>query len=86
MPGETKDPEKERGLSEEASEFRRAIGEKEVLARVGPRFYSQADALEWYRTQPLPGFGGKTSMDLVNQGRGAEVMDCLDAVAAGIHA
>ncbi|MHC8510076.1 MAG: hypothetical protein ACYYKD_11940 [Rhodospirillales bacterium] len=86
MPGETKDPEKERGLSEEASEFRRAIGEKEVLARVGPRFYSQADALEWYRTKQLPGFGGKTPKDLVNQGRGGEIFEYLEAVAAGIHA
>lgn len=30
--------------------------EAEILKRVRPRHKSQADALAWYRSSPLPGF------------------------------
>lgn len=58
----------------------------EILNRVEPRFGSALIAYAWYRSEPLPGFGGLTAMQLVRDGHAAEVMDYLDAVEAGIHA
>jgi hypothetical protein len=58
----------------------------EILNRVEPRFGSALIAYAWYRSEPLAGFGGLTAMQLVRDGRAAEVMDYIDAVDAGIHA
>lgn len=58
----------------------------EILNRVTPRFGSDLVAYAWYRSEPLPGYGGKTAMHLVAEGRAAEVMDLLDAVDAGVFA
>ena len=43
-------------------------------------------AYAWFRSEPLAGFGGLTAMQLVQDGRAAEVMDYIDAVDAGVHA
>ena len=58
----------------------------EILNRVEPRFGSALIAYAWYRSEPLAGFGGQTAMQLVRDGRAAEVMDYIDAVEAGVHA
>ena len=58
----------------------------EILNRVEPRFGSALIAYAWYRSEPLSGFAGLTAMQLVREGRAAEVMDYIDAVDAGIHA
>lgn len=58
----------------------------EILNRVEPRFGSALIAYAWYRSEPLAGFGGMTAMQLVREGRAAEVMDYIDAVEAGVHA
>jgi hypothetical protein len=58
----------------------------EILNRVEPRFGSALIAYAWYRSEPLAGFGGMTAMQLVRDGRAAEVMDYIDAVDAGLHA
>ncbi|MTH79456.1 antitoxin Xre/MbcA/ParS toxin-binding domain-containing protein [Paracoccus aestuariivivens] len=58
----------------------------EILNRVEPRFGSSLIAYAWYRSEPLPGFGGLTAMQLVRDGRAGDVMDYIDAVEAGIHA
>ena len=58
----------------------------EILNRVEPRFGSALIAYAWYRSEPLTGFAGLTAMQLVRDGRAAEVMDYIDAVDAGIHA
>jgi len=58
----------------------------EILNRVEPRFGSALIAYAWYRSEPLPGFSGLTAMQLVRDGRAAEVMDYIDAVDAGVHA
>jgi hypothetical protein len=58
----------------------------EILNRVEPRFGSALIAYAWYRSEPLAGFGGLTAMQLVRDGRAAEVMDYIDAVEAGVHA
>lgn len=58
----------------------------EILNRVEPRFGSSLIAYAWYRSEPLAGFGGLTAMQLVRDGRAADVMDYIDAVEAGVHA
>lgn len=58
----------------------------EVLNKVEPRFGSALIAYAWYRSEPLPGFGGRTAMQLVREGRAGDVLDYVDAVDAGVHA
>lgn len=58
----------------------------EVLNKVEPRFGSALMAYAWYRSEPLPGFSGLTAMQLVRDGRAADVLDYIDAIDAGIHA
>lgn len=58
----------------------------EILNRVEPRFGSSLLAYAWYRSEPLAGFGGQSAMQLVQDGRAADVMSYLDAVDAGIFA
>ncbi len=58
----------------------------EILNRVTPRFGSELMAYAWFRSEPLPGFGGMTAMHLLRDGRAAEVTAYIDAVDAGIYA
>lgn len=58
----------------------------EILNKVEPRFGSALLAYAWYRSEPLPGFGGQTAMQLVREGRADEVLEMIDAVDAGVHA
>lgn len=58
----------------------------EIVNKVEPRFGSALMAYAWYRSEPLPGFSGRTAMQLVREGRAGEVLDYIDAVDAGIHA
>lgn len=58
----------------------------EILNRAAPRFGSWLLAYAWYRSEPLAGFGGKTAMHLVREGRADLVADYIDAVDAGIFA
>lgn len=58
----------------------------EVLNKVEPRFGSPLMAYAWYRSEPLPGFGGQTAMQLVRDGKVDEVLAFIDAVDAGVHA
>lgn len=39
----------------------------------------------WFKHQPLPGWGGKTALDLVRDGKGAKVLDYLESVRAGVY-
>lgn len=58
----------------------------EVLNKVEGRFGSALIAYAWFRSQPLPGFAGQTAMNLVQNGRGSDVLEYIDAVDAGIFA
>ena len=62
-----------------------AMDHDEMLSRIGGRFESRREAEEWYREQPLPGLSGSTAMELVEQGRGAELIEYLAAVDAGVY-
>lgn len=58
----------------------------EILNKVEPRFGSSLLAYAWYRSQPLPGFDGKTAMQLVQEDRTDDVLTYIDAVDAGVFA
>ncbi|MCV6594476.1 MAG: MbcA/ParS/Xre antitoxin family protein [Silicimonas sp.] len=58
----------------------------EVLNKVKPRFGSDLVAYAWYRSEPLPGFDGRTAMQLVQDGKAQQVLDYIDAVDAGAYA
>lgn len=58
----------------------------EIINKVEPRYGSALLAYAWYRSESLPGFSGRTAMQLVRDGRSDEVMDFIDAVDAGVHA
>ena len=58
----------------------------EVLNKVEPRFGSELMAYAWYRSEPLPGFDGRTAMQLVRDGKAQQVLDYIDAVDAGVFA
>lgn len=58
----------------------------EVLNKVQPRFGSELMAYAWYRSEPLPGFDGRTAMQLVQDGKAQQVLEYIDAVDAGVFA
>jgi hypothetical protein len=58
----------------------------EILNKIEPRFGSELIAYAWYRSEPLAGFSGQTAMQLVRDGRAADVLDYIDAVDAGVYA
>ncbi|MFN3670712.1 MAG: antitoxin Xre/MbcA/ParS toxin-binding domain-containing protein [Bosea sp. (in: a-proteobacteria)] len=39
----------------------------------------------WFKHQPLPGWGGKTALDLVRSGQSDQVLDYLESVRAGVY-
>jgi hypothetical protein len=43
-------------------------------------------AVLWFKNQPLSGFGGKTAMDLVREGKTKAVMEHLEMLADGVYA
>ena len=57
-----------------------------ILDKAAPRLGSPLLAYAWYRSTPLPGFSGRTAMDLVQDGRAGDVPTYIDAVDAGIFA
>ena len=62
----------------------RRLGEiVEIINRVLPWTGTVQAAFAWYRSQPLPSFGGLTAEDLVKTGRGEAVRACLSRVAVG---
>jgi uncharacterized protein (DUF2384 family) len=58
----------------------------EILNKVEPRFGSELMAYAWYRSEPLPGFDGRTAMQLVQDGKAQQVLEYIDAVDAGVFA
>ena len=62
----------------------RRLGEiVEIINRVIPWTGTVQAAFAWYRSQPLPSFGGLTAEDLVKTGRGEAVRAYLSRVAVG---
>ena len=64
----------------------RLLTAEDILTAVRPRFESAEAALAWYQSDPLPGFGGRTAMQLVDDGYASEVLEFIAAVDAGVYA
>jgi len=47
---------------------------------------SMGRAALWFKNQPLSGFGGKTAMDLVREGKTEAVLEHLEMLADGVYA
>lgn len=58
----------------------------DILDLIQPRFASSEDARIGFEEVPLPGFGGRTAHQLVEEGRGSEVREYISAVDGGIYA
>lgn len=57
-----------------------------ILTHVTPRFDSALLVYAWYRSDPLPGFGDLTAMQLVQDGKYRSILEYLDAIDAGVYA
>ncbi len=55
----------------------------EIISRVADWAGGKEQAMAWYRSQPLPAFGGRTAEALVKEGKAAAVRDYLDHMALG---
>jgi hypothetical protein len=55
----------------------------EILTRVSGWAGGKAQALAWYRAEPIPAFGGRTAESLVKSGQAAALRDYLDSIAMG---
>ena len=55
----------------------------EIVNRVSGWAGGQMQAMAWYRSEPIPAFGGRTAESLVKEGKAAAVRDYLDGVALG---
>ncbi|MGC8477369.1 MAG: antitoxin Xre/MbcA/ParS toxin-binding domain-containing protein [Acetobacteraceae bacterium] len=58
----------------------------EILARVQGWAGGPAQAMAWYRAEPIPAFGGRTAEALVKSGQAAALRDYLDHLATGGYA
>jgi hypothetical protein len=58
----------------------------EIIQRAQGWSGGPAQAMAWYRAEPIPAFGGRTAEALVKGGDAAAVRDYLDHVATGGYA
>jgi hypothetical protein len=55
----------------------------EILTRVAGWAGGSAQAMAWYRAEPIPAFGGRTAEALVKSGQAGPLRDYLDLIALG---
>ncbi len=55
----------------------------EIISRVRVWSGGEAQAMAWYRSQPIPALDGRTSEALVKAGRASAVREYLDHLALG---
>ena len=55
----------------------------EIISRVRAWAGGEAQAMAWYRSQPIPALDGRTSEALVKSGQAGAVRDYLDHMALG---
>jgi hypothetical protein len=58
----------------------------EIIALVQAWAGSPAQAMAWYRAEPIPAFGGRTAEALVKTGGATAVRDYVDHLATGGYA
>jgi Protein of unknown function (DUF2384) len=62
---------------------KRARETKEIISRVSEWAGGDEEAMVWYRTEPIPAFGGLTAEMLVSSGQFAAVGDDPEGIAIG---
>ncbi len=55
----------------------------EILIRVSAWAGGPAQAMAWYRAEPIPAFGGRTAESLVKSGQATALRAYLDSIAMG---
>ncbi len=55
----------------------------EILARVTAWAGGRAQAMAWYRAEPIAAFGGRTAESIVKSGQAGALRDYLDHIAMG---
>lgn len=55
----------------------------EIVGRISDWAGGKDQAMAWYRSQSIPGFGGQTAEALVKAGRADAVREYLDGIALG---
>lgn len=55
----------------------------EIISRVRDWAGGEAQAMAWYRSQPIPALDGRTPEALVKSGKAGDVRDYLDHLALG---
>ena len=65
---------------------RRVTEMLEIIGRVRDWAGGEAQAMAWYRSQPIPALDGRTPEALVKAGQAAAVRDYLDHLALGGYA
>jgi hypothetical protein len=55
----------------------------EIVGRIADWAGGKDQAMAWYRSEPIPAFGGRTAESLVKDGKAGELRDYLDHVALG---
>jgi hypothetical protein len=58
----------------------------EIISLVQAWAGGPAQAMAWYRAEPIPAFGGRTAEALVKSGNATEVRDYVDHLATGGYA
>lgn len=66
-----------------ASATKRLNEVAEIIHRVSDWAGGERQALAWYRSQPIPAFGGRTAESIVKSGKAAALRDYLDHLAMG---
>ncbi|MEM8851370.1 MAG: hypothetical protein AAGE03_15225 [Pseudomonadota bacterium] len=56
----------------------------DILGALAAHFSDIDDALGWVSGTVLPGYGGRTALDLINMGRAHRVLDYLDEFDQGL--
>jgi hypothetical protein len=58
----------------------------EIISRVQAWAGGPAQAMAWYRAEPIPAFGGRTAEAVVKSGQASAMRDYLDHLATGGYA
>lgn len=54
-----------------------------ITSRISQWAGGTIQAIKWYTTYPVPAFGGKTAMQLVEEGKTDAVLEYLDSIENG---
>jgi hypothetical protein len=57
-----------------------------ILAMAEEMAGDERRAAIWFKHQPLPGWAGKSALDLVREGKSDKVLNYLEAVRSGVYA